>query len=372
VILPTPSITSDLIVFGTGNGRAYALEHDGNLRWQVAWLDRITYRPLPYNIPAQFADAALYGPAIDRAGDYAYFGGSDGRVHRFSVAGGSIESSPVLMFFRELEQKSWGFWNPRDANGLERIRPCPISSEPVVWRNRTLLVRTHTNTQGPEGRNGAFLCALRLPDMTMRPGITNNLGALDINDPEFTGSGGVGAVNLNGYSSLGLTGWDPINQVAFINDPGSGMLFDWGDQTDVGGVSMGDGYVFVTDGSGQVAAIPSDDLYLPPSPSGIVKPAEPAGLPPPALPPVEAFPNPFVPARARGGTFKFRNLPAGSRVELYTLAYERVRVLSESGLRAEWDARNEAGQPVASGVYLYKIFFPGDRPAETGRVALVR
>ncbi len=394
-ILSTPAITPEFVIFGTKNGRAYAVNHstsnpsiDGTLKWEVTWANRITYRALPFSSPQQFADAALHGPAIDAAGNYAYFGGTDGRVHRFAVAGGGLVSSPVLMYYREREAPPWGVNIPRDANGLQKIRPIRISSEPVIYRNRTLIVRTHTNTQGPDpddgqnyGVNGAFLCALQLPDMTMNPNISTNLGAarLDAGSSVFRAGGTAsGAVAVSSWASSGpLQGWDPINQISYIDDPGSVMRFEYGDEFDSGGVSMGDGFVFITDGSGEVTAFPSHDEYNPPAPSGSVTPHPPVAGPqpdpgPPALGPVEAFPNPFMPARAKGGTFKFRNLPMGTRIELYTLAFERVKTLSESGYRAEWDATNEAGQPVASGVYLYKIFFPDDQPAITGRVVLTR
>lgn len=69
---------------------------------------------------------------------------------------------------------------------------------------------------------------------------------------------------------------------------------------------------------------------------------------------------------------KFKNLPAGSYVELYTLGYERVRKITEVNYMARWDGRNEAGQIVAPGTYLYKIWTPDNKPPVTGRVALVR
>jgi hypothetical protein len=93
---------------------------------------------------------------------------------------------------------------------------------------------------------------------------------------------------------------------------------------------------------------------------------------PPGLGPIVVYPNPFDPAKAVGHVAKFKNLPDGAYVELYTLAYERVRKLAPANHRAEWDGTNEAGQPVATGIYLYKIFLPGNVPPMTGRLALIR
>lgn len=391
-IMPTPAITDELVILGTRDGRVYAITHAGFLKWQTSWAERVTYRTHPFSTPQALGDAALYGPAIDQTGDAAYFGGSDGRVHRYDVSSGGRTSSEVLLFFREVV----GYWEPwssswrieprRDGNGLEIIRPCPISSAPAIYRNRWLVVKNHTNTQwGPEvyggaevDRNGAFLCILSLPTMTMEPNArdwTTN-ASLDPDRRAFRGGGLWGAIGLNNSGS-GLWGYHPLHQIRYINDPGEGMEFSQGVQSDPGGVSIGDGFVFATDGTGAIVAIPSNEDFEPEAASGSIEPKPPVPGPepdpgPPALGPVEAFPNPFMPSRAKGGTFKFRNLPMGSRVELYTLAFERVKSLQESDHRAEWDATNEAGQPVATGVYLYKIFLPDDRPPITGRVALTR
>ncbi len=95
------------------------------------------------------------------------------------------------------------------------------------------------------------------------------------------------------------------------------------------------------------------------------------------------------PAESRGGTevrahefhyASLENLPPGSRVEIYTLAHERVQVLEPSSpvvagyvhpATAVWDGRNESGQDAAAGVYLYIITIP-DQPEVRGKLALVR
>ncbi len=65
----------------------------------------------------------------------------------------------------------------------------------------------------------------------------------------------------------------------------------------------------------------------------------------------KAFPNPVF--SSQGQQMTFVNLPAGTSVTLYTLTGRKIRELTAnaSGM-AQWDARNIAGAPVASGVYL--------------------
>lgn len=74
---------------------------------------------------------------------------------------------------------------------------------------------------------------------------------------------------------------------------------------------------------------------------------------------IKVFPNPVQPSR--GQSMKFTGLPAGASIKLYTFQGELVRELTAdaSGI-AQWDARNAAGQPVASEVYLAFIKAGGD------------
>jgi flagellar hook assembly protein FlgD len=58
----------------------------------------------------------------------------------------------------------------------------------------------------------------------------------------------------------------------------------------------------------------------------------------------------------------FDQLPADSRLRIYTLSGEKVKELNatSSGL-ATWDGTNSSGQKVASGVYLVLVEGAGDK-----------
>ena len=64
----------------------------------------------------------------------------------------------------------------------------------------------------------------------------------------------------------------------------------------------------------------------------------------------KAYPNPVLPSR--GQQMTFARLPAGASVSLYTLTGQKVKGLTANatGL-ALWDVTNDAGAPVASGLY---------------------
>ncbi|MEK7765431.1 MAG: hypothetical protein AAB368_04255, partial [bacterium] len=72
------------------------------------------------------------------------------------------------------------------------------------------------------------------------------------------------------------------------------------------------------------------------------------------------YPTPFKPGGA--ATLKFRHMPSGSRVRVYTVPGELVVELEggELGL-AEWDGTNAAGSSVAAGVYLCVAEAPDGR-----------
>ena len=67
--------------------------------------------------------------------------------------------------------------------------------------------------------------------------------------------------------------------------------------------------------------------------------------------------------------------PGVGRVEIWDLAGRRVRSLDLGWVAAgpnrfAWDGRSEARQPLAAGVYWYRI--QAGREAQNGRVLLVR
>ena len=67
----------------------------------------------------------------------------------------------------------------------------------------------------------------------------------------------------------------------------------------------------------------------------------------------------------------FSNLPAGTRLRIYTLTGEKVRELATnaSGM-AFWDGRNGAGAGVASGVYF--VFASGAGSQHVFKIAVQR
>jgi flagellar hook assembly protein FlgD len=68
------------------------------------------------------------------------------------------------------------------------------------------------------------------------------------------------------------------------------------------------------------------------------------------------FPDPYV--TSEGHTdITFTDLASSCTIEIYTLERELVRTISETDGdgQAVWDVRNEKGEAVGSGVYLYVI-----------------
>lgn len=78
------------------------------------------------------------------------------------------------------------------------------------------------------------------------------------------------------------------------------------------------------------------------------------------------FPNPFE-IRYSGDRATFE-VPLGSVVDIFTISGDRVRSLSTSYL---WDGNNESGEPVASGLYLFRVKF-ADGTTGQGRLGVVR
>ncbi|GIX05738.1 MAG: hypothetical protein KatS3mg115_0141 [Candidatus Poribacteria bacterium] len=84
---------------------------------------------------------------------------------------------------------------------------------------------------------------------------------------------------------------------------------------------------------------------------------------------VVVYPNPF--RIQQDGVVIFRNLTREARIEIFTLDGRRVkRILPNGSGSATWDGRNENGDPVASGLYLFLIVAPTDR--RTGQLFVVR
>ncbi len=68
------------------------------------------------------------------------------------------------------------------------------------------------------------------------------------------------------------------------------------------------------------------------------------------------YPNPFKPYRGHTHV-TFDGLTARAKIEIFTIAGEKVRTIEETDGDGEtrWDVTNEEGRNLASGVYVYRI-----------------
>ncbi len=84
-----------------------------------------------------------------------------------------------------------------------------------------------------------------------------------------------------------------------------------------------------------------------------------------------AYPVPFEPSQGHTSIY-FTNLAQSAVIQIYSMTGHQVRTLYESDGDAQyaWDARDEEGRPVASGVYYYVIKSATDK--KTGRLMIIR
>jgi hypothetical protein len=84
---------------------------------------------------------------------------------------------------------------------------------------------------------------------------------------------------------------------------------------------------------------------------------------------VRVFPNPFFPVR---GPLTWGYLTVEAVVYIYDMGGQLLRTLEEANGDGgvKWDGRNQAGEPIDSGVYLYKVMGAGE--ARVGKFALIR
>lgn len=298
IIEPDPVILdNDVIIFGTDRGRVTALQHvrtssgaatvtdtaaptsqeqpfggtgTGSgfgyaVRWETSDNSRLRDHPLPFNTPEAVAEVALYGPAVDRARRYAYFGGSDGRVHRFQINDGAVYSSRKLLNYfvgRWTLQGNASFFttNERDGNGEPVIRTCAINSAPAISQNDLLFVKVGSRNMD-SNINSSFLMVLSAPDLTCNPNLSDNPSALQVVPGQAVFRGGsvaswatpgvttppgsnvtviencrdnflVPKVNGGFTAQLGTYTWDTSNDSCRIVNP------------EFGGVALGGWYVY--------------------------------------------------------------------------------------------------------------------------------
>jgi hypothetical protein len=86
---------------------------------------------------------------------------------------------------------------------------------------------------------------------------------------------------------------------------------------------------------------------------------------------VLVYPNPFIPEQAQGKTLKFDHLPPGAEVKIFTITGELVWKQIAGGSRLTWEGKNQAGDQVAAGVYLYIVALENSEQTR-GKIFLVR
>ncbi|MDD5492750.1 MAG: fibronectin type III domain-containing protein, partial [bacterium] len=84
---------------------------------------------------------------------------------------------------------------------------------------------------------------------------------------------------------------------------------------------------------------------------------------------VRSFPNPWK--KASGGLITISHLTAKAKVKIFNLLGELVRELEEQNGVTFWDAKNENGQDVASGVYIYYAYDDAGHE-KTGKIAIIK
>jgi hypothetical protein len=76
---------------------------------------------------------------------------------------------------------------------------------------------------------------------------------------------------------------------------------------------------------------------------------------------VKVYPNPWRIDRHAGKNVTFTGLPMGSTVKLFTVSAHWIRTLSIAGTTATWDLKNDSGDRVGSGIYIYLIKSSDDK-----------
>lgn len=168
-------------------------------------------------------------------------------------------------------------------------------------------------------------------DMPPEAGLTVNALAVDANNGLWIGT------------SLGLVLRDADGTMTFFNSLNSGLVGDRVAEIDI---DQSTGQVWIA------------------THSGISRTRGPL----PAATNVEsivAYPNPFVPGEVDRVRF---NAESGSRITITTVSGHQVTSIdSDTG----WDGRNDAGELVATGVYIFAVRSPAGEYG-TGKIAVIR
>ena len=87
---------------------------------------------------------------------------------------------------------------------------------------------------------------------------------------------------------------------------------------------------------------------------------------------IDVYPNPFIPKR--NNYITFNRLPDNARIFIYSVSLRKIRTIEnieEATHRAFWDGKDEKGNLVDSGIYIYLIICK-DGNKKTGKIAVVR
>jgi len=92
---------------------------------------------------------------------------------------------------------------------------------------------------------------------------------------------------------------------------------------------------------------------------------------------VQVYPNPWRSDKHTGKIITFNNLPANSRVKIFTTSGHLARDLGTVSGQVTWDLANDSGNKVASGIYVYLITvgdtgYGGSGQKLKGKVAVIR
>jgi hypothetical protein len=101
-----------------------------------------------------------------------------------------------------------------------------------------------------------------------------------------------------------------------------------------------------------------------------LKEAPPEEAPPePVSAPIKVYPNPFKPT-AGHTEVKFINLPSAAVVKIFNIEGAIIKTLQEKGGEAKWDVKDNQGNNMSSGFYLYLI--ETERKRQTGKIVVIR
>ncbi len=89
------------------------------------------------------------------------------------------------------------------------------------------------------------------------------------------------------------------------------------------------------------------------------------------------YPNPVKPGA--GGDYgadkiTFDELTANVTIDIYNIAGELVRTIDKDSAKpdVEWDLTNDAGQKLASGVYIYRLEDKGNGDVKSGKFSIIK